>query len=268
MKTLFSIPVIAVLSSLIVCAGCGNSSSPVREMETVQRPDQILDAAALYKANCAACHGEDGKNGAAIPLASPVLLASAGKENLLAVVEKGVPGSMMPAFSREAGGMLTDHQIDALVTGMLHNWAHPEQFHGIAVPSYAATVPGNPDHGKQVFAGHCARCHGADGTGSTQPKRANSTDVPVRGAIVDPTFLALITDQGLRNLVIAGQPDRGMPDWRGDLEDKAVQPMTSQEIADVVAWVASHRVSAPGQPYAKPFPASGEGQKNQSGEKQ
>ncbi|HWA93541.1 MAG TPA: c-type cytochrome [Terracidiphilus sp.] len=268
MKILSSIPVLAALSALIFCAGCGTSSSPVRKMETAQRPDQILDATALYKANCAACHGEDGKNGAAVPLANPALLSSAGKNNLLETVEKGVPGSMMPAFSREAGGMLTDRQIDALVTGILRDWGHPEQLHGSEVPSYAATAPGNADQGKQVFANHCARCHGADGNGATAPPRPNTNDVAVKGSIVDPTYLALVTDQGLRNLVIGGRPDRGMPDWRDGVEGKVVPPLTSQEIADVVAWLASHRVNAPGQPYAKPFPASGEGYQNQSGEKQ
>jgi len=28
------------------------------------------------------------------------------------------------------------------------------------------------------------------------------------------------------------------------------KPMSDQEVTDVVAWLASHRVEAPGQPYA------------------
>ncbi|MDE3202347.1 MAG: c-type cytochrome [Acidobacteriota bacterium] len=268
MKTLSSIPVLASLVAVLACVGCGNSSSPVRAMETAQRPDQILDATALFKANCAACHGAEGKDGAAIPLANPVLLASAGKDNLLAIVENGVPGSMMPAFSRKAGGMLTDQQVEALVTGMLRNWAHPEQLNGATVPIYASTAPGNAEKGKQVFAHNCARCHGEDGMGATAPPRPNTTDVAVKGSIVDPSYLALITDQGLRNLVIGGRPDRGMPDWRNDADGAGARPMTEEEIADVLAWLVSHRVNAPGQPYAKPFPATGEGHQNQSGEKQ
>ena len=38
-----------------------------------------MEFATLYKQNCAGCHGENGKNGAAISLADPVYLAVAGE---------------------------------------------------------------------------------------------------------------------------------------------------------------------------------------------
>jgi hypothetical protein len=37
-----------------------------------------------------------------------------------------------------------------------------------------------------------------------------------------------------------------MPNWRGT---PPAEPMTSADIADVVAWLAARRVAAPGQPY-------------------
>ena len=49
---------------------------------------------------------------------------------------------------------------------------------------------------------------------------------------MDGTYLALVSDQGLRTTVIAGRPDLGAPDWRGNVRGKT---MTSQEISDVVA---------------------------------
>jgi hypothetical protein len=63
---------------------------------------------------------------------------------------------------------------------------------------------------------------------------------------VDPSYLALISDQDLRSLIVAGVPDGAMPDWRSD----AAQPMTDQQVTDVVAWLASKRVATPGQPYS------------------
>ena len=58
--------------------------------------------------------------------------------------------------------------------------------------------------GKNVFAMACASCHGPEGRGG-----------PKGGSIVDPSYLALVSDQGLRTTVMAGRPDLGMPDWRG-----------------------------------------------------
>ena len=48
----------------------------------------------------------------------------------------------------------------------------------------------------------CASCHGEDGRGGKSA-----------GAINDPSFLALISDQALRRYVITGRPDLGMPDY-------------------------------------------------------
>jgi cytochrome c oxidase cbb3-type subunit 3/ubiquinol-cytochrome c reductase cytochrome c subunit len=47
-------------------------------------------------------------------------------------------------------------------------------------------------------------------------------------------------------MIIAGRPELGAPDWRGNTKGK---PMSEQEISDVVAWLASHRVQSPGRPY-------------------
>ena len=62
-------------------------------------------------------------------------------------------------------------------------------------------------------------------------------------AITDDSFLALVSDQGLRTIVIAGRPELGAPDWRGNVPGK---PMSDQEVTDVVAWLASRRVSESG----------------------
>jgi cytochrome c oxidase cbb3-type subunit 3/ubiquinol-cytochrome c reductase cytochrome c subunit len=60
---------------------------------------------------------------------------------------------------------------------------------------------------------------------------------------VDPAYLALVSDQGLRVAVIAGRPDLGMPDWRSYV---AAQPLSRQQISDVVAWLAAQRRPVPG----------------------
>ena len=48
-----------------------------------------------------------------------------------------------------------------------------------------------------------------------------------------------MSDQGLRTTVIVGRQDLGMPGWQGSGE----RPMTAAEVAEVVAWLGSHRLS-------------------------
>ena len=77
--------------------------------------------------------------------------------------------------------------------------------------------------------------------------RSGGRGGPKGSAITNDSFLALVSDQGLRTIVITGRPELGAPDWRGNVPGK---PMSDQEITDVVAWLASHRVQNPGQPYS------------------
>ena len=55
---------------------------------------------------------------------------------------------------------------------------------------------------------------------------------------INRAYLSLISDQGLRTIVITGRPDFNAPDWRNNVPG---HPMTDQEITDVVAWLASQR---------------------------
>jgi hypothetical protein len=59
-------------------------------------------------------------------------------------------------------------------------------------------------------------------------------------------------------VVIAGRPELGAPDWRGNIPGK---PMSEQEIGDVVAWLESQRVQNPGQPYPVSNPVSNSAQR-------
>jgi mono/diheme cytochrome c family protein len=228
---------------LLICvaalavAGCRRA--PGTPGVELARPEQVLDFATLYAQNCAACHGEKGKSGAAISLANPEYLAIAGAANIQRVTANGVPGTAMPPFGKAAGGMLTDQQIQALTNGMISAWGTPSAFAGQTLPTYTSSAPGNPAQGEKSFATFCARCHGADGTGA----KVNGSTT---GSLVDTSYLALISDQGLRSIIAAGQTEQGTHTWRSYVGG---HPMTDQEIADVVAWLNSHRSATPGQVY-------------------
>ncbi len=221
------------------CRGAPGKPAPGSE---IARPDQVTDFATLYAQNCAACHGVSGKNGAAISLANPVYLAVAGAANIERITANGVPGTAMPPFGKAAGGMLTGQQIMMLATGMESTWGNSATFAGQAPPPYASSGLGNPVQGEKEFATFCARCHGANGTGMS----ATGT---VTGSLVDPAYLALISDQGLRSILIAGQTEQGAHDWRSYLSGPAARPLAAEEISNIVAWLTSHRIAAPGQPY-------------------
>jgi mono/diheme cytochrome c family protein len=235
----------ALMVSAVTFSGAGCKVAPARPEPAAVRPDQVSNFTALYQQNCAACHGAQGKSGVAISLANPVYLLVAGPDMIEKATANGVAGTLMPAFAKSKGGMLTDQQIAILAQGVESAWGKPAALQGQAVPAYASSSPGDQAQGQRAFTAFCASCHGSDGTGLK--RKENST-----GSLVDPAYLALVSDQGLRSLIISGQPEDGMPDWRSDMIGAGSRPMTDREITDVVAWLGSHRVAAPGQPYMHP----------------
>src|ERR1700680_4153788 len=94
---------------LFALALCGCSKAPGRpvpgEMSAI--PGEISDFSTLYQQNCAGCHGQQGKGGAAIALANPVYLAIADDSIVHRATASGVPGTSMPAFAQSSGGMLS-----------------------------------------------------------------------------------------------------------------------------------------------------------------
>jgi mono/diheme cytochrome c family protein len=247
MRNCYSLPLLALSLAMLLCAGCKRAPGYPQPGPEVGRPDQLLDFHALYRQNCSACHGENGTNGAAMPLNNPAYLAIVGASNLRAVSSGGVKGTLMPPFAKSAGGMLTDAQVEVLVQGMLSEWGRPVEFNGVQLPAYAATNQGDPVAGQKAFVTSCARCHGADGMGVKQVAgAADNSTLPF--SIVDPAYLALVSDQALRSFILAGRPDEGMPDWRSYNSGPNRHPLTDQETANIVAWLTAHRSPQAGQP--------------------
>jgi cytochrome c oxidase cbb3-type subunit III len=222
--------------SLTLLSACSSAPGRPGKDSEILAPTDVNDFKTLYAENCAACHGADGRGGAAIALADPVYLAVVDDGAIRKVIANGVRGTSMPAFAQSAGGMLTDKQLDVITSQIRSRWSRPGILDGANAPSYAAKSPGDAQRGEVSYRNYCSSCHGPQGQGG-----------PKGSAITNDSFLALVSDQGLRTIVIAGRPELGAPDWRGDAPGK---PMSDQEITDVVAWLASHRVQSPGQPYS------------------
>lgn len=226
---------LAALSLMLLSACSAPPGRPGKDSE-IPAPGEVSDFKTLYAENCAACHGSQGRGGAAIALADPVYLAIIEPPSLRKVIANGMPGTSMPAFAQSAGGMLTDKQIDVISSGMRSRWSRPGILQGVNPPSYTAESAGDVQRGAASYRTYCSSCHGPQGQGGAKGS-----------AITNDSYLALVSDQGLRTIVIAGRPELGAPDWRGNVPGK---PMSDQEITDVVAWLAAQRVQTPGQPYS------------------
>src|SRR5262245_14417220 len=239
---------IVVVSAIALLTGC-TARLPGRpsEAERWRAPAEINDFNQLYTQNCAGCHGVDGKLGAARSLNDPLYLAFVTNDAVRQVISKGRAGTNMPAFSEQAGGHLTNQQIELLVSGMRSRWSKPGEFKGVELPRYSVdetditsgpstavtssisaktSEAGNATRGAATYKTYCESCHGTNGDGGSA------------GSIVDPNFLNLVSEQGLRTTVVVGRADIGKPDWRGNIPG---HPMSAQEIADVVAWLAAQR---------------------------
>jgi len=136
----------------------------------------------------------------------------------------------MPPFALSAGGPLTDKQIDILIDGMRKNWAGAADLAGGA-PPYVSNVTGDSNRGAQIYAANCQSCHGTDGKGG-----------PTAGSVVDASYLSLVSNQYLRTITIVGRPDLHHPDWK---QYPSGQPLNSNQVSDVVAWLVSKRPSVP-----------------------
>ena len=211
------------------CLGCGLHPGTKGSEPTVLRPEDELRFEVLYKQNCAGCHGANGSNGAAMDLANPEYQSLVDDASLTRWISKGMPQTQMPAFAISAGGFLTDKQIGVLVQGMRQHWGAQAAAVGLSQPSYAGSETGDATRGRALFQTTCSSCHKAS-----------------KQEIASPDYLALVSDQALRSIIVAGRPDIGQPDWRSD---KPGAPLSDQDVSDIVRYLASLRTPTPGQPY-------------------
>jgi cytochrome c oxidase cbb3-type subunit III len=214
------------LALILTTASCGAPGRRSADSPVIP-PSHVTDFPLLYAQNCAGCHGRDGQGGLAVALGDPVYLAIADDTTIRRITAEGVPRTAMPAFAQQAGGMLTDAQIDIIISGIRARWAKPGILGQAKPPAYATQAPGNPKHGETVFSVYCSSCHGVTGRGG---ERASS--------IVDGSYLTLVSNQHLRTIAIVGLPAMGAPDWRSDVPGK---PLADEDVTDVVAWLASQR---------------------------
>lgn len=214
--------------SLGTCLLLASSCGKPRRFPTPPELMEVTDFHTLFNRNCVGCHGPNGMKGPGPRLNDPVYLAVIDRNDLAETIRDGRPGTPMPAFGGTKGSLLSERQIQAIVNGMEREWSRKVDFHGASVPVYSVqkAAPGDAARGQMAYMKDCMMCHGF---GSFKG---------AAGPILDPQFLALISDQGLRTTMIVGRVDWGMPDWRNRIPG---HPMKDQDMSDIVAWLASKR---------------------------
>jgi cytochrome c oxidase cbb3-type subunit III len=129
-----------------------------------QKADQAVNAEAdhktgpeagkeIFESTCAGCHGLDGRGGEKGPnIATRAEITRRSDEELLGILQRGVPSAGMPSFSR-----LGDVQLRVMV-------AHLRTLQGA---NGRAEVVGDAEEGKKLFfrAEGCASCHMVNGAG-------------------------------------------------------------------------------------------------------
>jgi cytochrome c oxidase cbb3-type subunit III len=255
-------PAIACLL-LALASGCDHLGKPTAADRPVP-PRDVLEFASLYKTNCAGCHGASGELGPAPPLNDGLFRALIPEKELARVVTSGRAGTSMPAFAAVNGGALTPNQVQALVweikgipykvvkdesgdtptvrvvrdpAGIPPKWgpvpAAPKETPAYLAPE-VTSIPTSAkceQIRKTVFARACGDCHGDRGQGDSGGGRIN-----------DPAFLALISDQALRRVILTGRSDLGMPNYAtSDGRSPDFKPLTSEDVGDLVELLAYWR---------------------------
>ena len=192
------------------------------------------DGRALYVEHCSACHQMEGQGGIGLPLAN-AKLADMSDDYLRKTVRNGRPGRVMPAFQR-----MSDAQVDAIV-GFLRKRSRTVEPELSEEP-----VVGNVDNGAIVYAEHCQKCHGEDGSGEGEGTGVTlsreRTFLVMPASISNPGFLASVSDQMMHKVIEAGRKSSDMPAFGNG-------KLSAEEINDVVAFVRSLE-----QRHAKPAP--------------
>jgi mono/diheme cytochrome c family protein len=90
----------------------------------------------LYAENCAVCHGPDGEGrvGVALAINWPGIRPDL---SIKTAIERGVPGSPMPAWSQDNGGPLGDQDVNDLVAFVMTWEATPQPAELAPTPTQA-----------------------------------------------------------------------------------------------------------------------------------
>lgn len=118
-----------------------------------QNEQDISSGKALFRSNCAFCHGLTAAGGRGPSLISPRLIHNTSDGDITGIIKNGIAGTTMPAFESFHADDL-EHLVQYIRT-----------LAGSDVK--AAVITGDPAHGQQLYSSNgCANCHRIGNQGS------------------------------------------------------------------------------------------------------
>jgi mono/diheme cytochrome c family protein len=126
------------------------------------------DIGSTYAANCAHCHGADGRGNTVLGRAMKIRdlrspeVRRLSEDELLVILSKGGDGGRMPGFQKKLG---------ADTVRQLATYVRDIELQPVPIPETKRTssLEASSDNGdvKSVYSAKCYHCHGADGAGNT-----------------------------------------------------------------------------------------------------
>ena len=186
----------------------GGAPAAMAEEKKENRGDRGEAGKKLFAQNCAACHGADATGGIGPNLTAKTFKFGRTPDDITTTIKGGRPGGM-PAF----GNQLSSEQIADLVA-FIESLGAPAAGAKAEVEKSADLVKA----GKELFAEHCAACHGADATGGIGPN------------LTAKTFKFGRSAADITTTIKGGRPG-GMPAFGNQL--------SGEQISSLVAFIRS-----------------------------
>jgi mono/diheme cytochrome c family protein len=182
----------------------------------------------LFSRYCSRCH-DTGTYGRYDPFFNKFmpavrgasLIATASRDYLAQNIRLGRPGTLMPAWGRDSGGLFED-EIGRLVDYLLAD-APPAGDLLARTWDGSFAVQGDPLRGNTIFTKHCTGCHGPGGQGDLAPAMAN------------PAFQQVASDGFLYITIAMGRKNTAMPGFLG----MKTAGFANSDIEDLVAYLRS-----------------------------
>jgi cytochrome c oxidase cbb3-type subunit III len=179
MRTVRGRTFVALTFLLFSCNPAWAQQHAQKKAKATQEPDSATAGRQIFGSICASCHGLDGKGAERGPdIATRPEVTKLSNQDLLKVLQSGVPGKGMPAFAEFGSAKLS-----SLVTYL----------RTLQGKDSAVQTAGDPQLGRELFFGKagCSTCHMVNGNGGflgpeLSQYGAGHRPAEIRAAIVDP----------------------------------------------------------------------------------